>query len=274
MATKQLFFALCTAILFTSSCQKNGEPDIVLTYSELQVSWNYNPYPAKVFSVEVDGKLVADTLVFQSNKLEHTIATKTITGDNPFKKFVLKDVASGTVVLDTTVRISGLTRIKLLALSATDKPTIAGGGDEELSDPANRDSAKYSYIYNDPKLPDSVLVKFYVGNFDLFPEHDPVPFATTVLKRNEFGTYITYPFNAYDYPAFFFELYDAKSNDLIQGIDPDLFIGYSYGISNGNMTAPTTIKFTQVLIRYADPDEQDPFKQGRFYDQVLSETKW
>jgi hypothetical protein len=275
MATNKLFIALIIATLFAASCQKNGEVQKVLTYSEITVAWNYNPYPTKPFSVIIDGQPITDSLMYQSADTRHLSATKIILGDNNPKKFVLKDVETGNVVLDTLIELSGQKSIALLALSATDKPAIAGGG-EQPTDPLSRDSAKYSYIYNDPKLPDSVLVKFYAGDGAVFPEYDPHPFDSVVLKRNEFSRYISFPWAAYDYPTFYFELIDAKTLEFIQPIDKtSTFEGYAYGVATGqNFQAPTTVKFTKMLIRFADPDEWDIFRINRFYDLILSETPW
>lgn len=257
-----------------AACKRSGDFQTVLNYSEVTVSWNYNPYPSKVFSVEINEQLITDSLMFQNDDPGLTRATQHIMGDQPLKKFVLKEVPSGTVVLDTMINISGITKIALLALSVTDKPAIAGGG-EQPTDPVSRDSAKYSYVYNDPKLPDSVLLKLYIGDGNLLPEYVPDAFDSVVLKRNEFSRYISFPWNDYEFTSFYFEILDAKSKEYIQRTDPNTFAGYAYGLSMGNnFGAPTAIKFTQVLIRFAAPDEPDPFRQERYYDQILSETRW
>lgn len=271
MTTKQLFLALFSATLIFTSCQKNGELQTTIKYSEINIRWNYNPYPDKPFSVVVDGETVADTLMFAPGN--YRIGNKRILGEKNPKQLVLKDLETGKIVLDTMVNIIGYTAIRLQALSATDKPAFVG---EEIvpEDPASRDSAKYSFIYNDVKLPDSVILKMYIGDINMFPMYDEPAVAILVLKRNEFSAYASIPFHTYQTPVHYFELYDAKTQDLIQGIDGNNFTGYAYGISQGNTSAPTTYKFTKVLIRFADPDETNEFRINRFYDLILNQVSW
>lgn len=272
--TTKLFFALFSATLFIASCQKNGEFQENVHYSEINVAWNYNPYPAKRFSVEVDGEKITDTLLFQNSDYRYNSATKRILGNKNPKRFILKDAEAGIVLLDTMIKIEGQAKVRLLALNETDKPIIAGET-EQPTDPLTRDTARYSFIYNDPKLPDSILMKFYLSDENSLPVYDPVAFETMVLKRNEFTSYINFAFNNYRNTVFYFTIQDAKTRNMIQDIDGNSFAGWFYGLYlAGNYTTPTTFKFSQVLIRYADPNEPDDFRKDRFYDQIIGSTPW
>lgn len=274
MTTIKLFPALFSASILIASCQKNGDPQTVLTYSEINVAWNYNPYPEKVFSVEVDGEKITDSLMYQNSNPNYNEAAKRILGDRNPKRFVLKDADAGTVLIDTLIHIESRTKIRLLALSTTDKPVIAGES-EQPADPANRDTAKYSFIYNDIKLPDSIIMTFYSGDDSQIPAYNPEAFETLVMKRNTFSRYLNFAFNNYPNTVFYFSIKDAKTGDMIQDIDGNTFVGFGYGIYlGGNYTSPTSFKFNKVLIRYADPNEPDEFKRDRFYDQVIGQTAW
>lgn len=273
MTKKQLFLALFSATLFIASCQKNGELQTVLTYSQVEVSWNYNPYPTRVFSVEVDGVKVADTLMYQSPVFRYTTAVQRILGNQNPKRFILKDVATGEVVMDTMVTISGETRFRLIALSENDKPGFVN--ETELpTDPLTRDTTKYSFIYNDPKLPDSVILHFHLGNADYIPDYNPLPFDSVILKRNEFSRYLSFPYKDFSYPVFYFTIGDAKAQTSIQGIDGNTLTGFCYGIYLSNPAAPPIYKFSKVLIKYGGSDEPDELRRNRFYDAILSEVPW
>jgi hypothetical protein len=216
--------------------------------------------------------------MYQSSNYSYTFASKRITGNSNPKELIIKDVDLGTIVLDTMIEVKGNSAIALLAISLTDKPIVVGGG-ETPSDPMNRDSAKYSYIYTDPTLPDSIQLNIHASDSYQYPIYEAVPFASVILYRGQFSPYLSYPFK-YGFCDFWFDISDAKSGASIQAIDPDNFIGYSIGLSNGagnlggNYTSPTSYKFSAVLLKFADPNETDDFKKNRYHDLVLTQTSW
>lgn len=256
-------------VLFTA-CQKDGVFQEALQYADLTVSWSYNTDPGKPYKVEFDGIEITDSLIY--NDPQKNSATKRLVLRSNSGRFILKDDVAGTVILDTTIIINNKENLRLLQLSPDEKPIIANGAGENEPDPETRDVTKLQLIYTTPKLPDSIRVDFYSFNLSTY-EMDQPYMNRYILKRGAFSDYKPFKF-IYGFDTFFFfEVFDAKTGELIQTYDLNTFQGVGYSILNNSGTANPDIKMMTAIVQWGEADDPNGFPD-MIYDFPLFFKNW
>ncbi|MBO9154253.1 hypothetical protein ACFOTA_18705 [Chitinophaga sp. GCM10012297] len=273
---KKSIFTLLAFIMLLS-CQKEGEQITHPEYFEVQLKWFYTPNGATVYTAEIDGQVLVDSLSY--GLPGYNFSRKMFTGSsNGMKRLVLKEEETDKVALDTAVMVSGKAAFELLAIAPDDRPRImAGGGDENEPEPSDRNKAKFRYYYSESRLPDSVIMKFYSLNRTVRPfKKDEPSLGEIVIKRGRFSPYIELQTNIHDRnTSFLFELYNAATKEVIQPIlfrnpvQPLFADGYSTPVSStgSSVDGLPRYKFMTCILQWGRSGTAE-----KFYDIELFKT--
>lgn len=272
---KPIFTLLAFFMLL--SCQKEGGQITHPEYFEVELKWFYTPNGATEYTAEIEGTVLTDSLSFAGSNYSRKMFTGS---SNGMKRLVLKENATDSVVLDTTVLVNGKAAYQLLAIGPGDRPSImTGAGDETEPDPSDRSRAKFRYYYSEARLPDSVIMKFYSIDGTVRPlKKDEPSLGEIVIKRGRFSPYIELQTNIHGKnTTFLFELYNANTREVIQPILfrnpllPRFADGYSTPLSTSrnNIDGLPDYKFMTCILQWGRDVNAD-----KFYDIPLFKTTY
>jgi hypothetical protein len=169
------------------------------------------------YELSVNNTILEDSLLSGSSfNLPAVGYVEQTAGNN--NRLQLKELSTGTTVLDTMISLSGRTTISFLQLSADSKPFITGGNDDGTTLPLN-DSVKVRFIYTSSELPDSIYLKMYYTRD--YVSLVPVEHSRFSFPRNTFSRYFTLANYNGTENVYGFEMYNAQNDALIQKIELD-----------------------------------------------------
>lgn len=258
-----------TALLLLTACQKEGVFREQLQYTDVTVSWAYNPNPGKPFAIELNGSLLTDSLIY--NDPDRNSIMKRFALESNSARLVVKEGAEKLVILDTQVSVAGKTALRLLQLQPGGQPVVTTGTEEAEPDPESRDMTKLQLIYMHPRLPDSIFVDIFAFNMATW-ELDTPYMQRYLLKRGTFSEYKSFRFIYGMDMGFFMDIRDAATGDIIQGYDLNNFWGFVNSIFNYSGRPEPSAKLVTAIIDWGEED--NPNAPDMAYDYQLYFQNW
>lgn len=159
------FFALIYA------CKKDGEPIVATAVVNFTIT-SFSANAEAAFTVVVNDDVVEDSL-YNGNP-----ATKLIVKAKDMQHVLIKDHATGTVLIDTSLNIPGKkARLTLLQLDTDSNPVLVGQTDENIPD----SQRLQAFFYTTDILPDAIGCQIYACYYD--------PVSFTFLKTDTLATF-------------------------------------------------------------------------------------
>lgn len=270
MYKNNLFLFITLSFIFIA-CQKEGDFQEQLQYTDFRVTWAYNLNPGIPYTIELNGIPITDSLIY--NDPEKNFAAKMFALTGSTGRLLVKEGEEQKLVLDTVITITNRTHVRLVQLSAEGKPFVAGGVEGEVTDPEARDMTDLQLIYVNPRLPDSIRVNFYVLNLATF-EVD-MPYAHSyVLRRGVFSEYQSFRFVYGPDMIFMMEVEDPRTGEMIQAYDLNTFFpGLANTVYNSSGKPVPDLKRVTGIIEWGGPDDPMGYVD-LIYDYPLFSENW
>ncbi|WP_343307319.1 hypothetical protein AAHN97_09340 [Chitinophaga niabensis] len=163
------FFAFVVTSFY--ACKKDGELTIATAVINFTIT-SFSTNAGSAFEVVVNNDLVEDSL-FNGNT-----ATKLIPKAKDMQHVLIKDRATGTVLIDTLLNMPGKkAALTLLQLDADRDPVLVGQTDENIPD----NHRLQAFFHTNDVLPDAIGVQIYACHYD--------PVSFTLVKTDTLATF-------------------------------------------------------------------------------------
>lgn len=209
-------------LLMCYSCKKENVLIEKPSYGDVISSFAYAEKGEKYYALKVDGVIIIDSLPANGN---NRVAKYTLSAGSGQHMIELIDLEQNQVVIDSTMELKARETLKFIQLPG--QPVQFYGAIDAGEAPADG-FRKLQFYYRNENLPDSIKVKLYLLNAAEYPIVPVLRMESQVIKKGAFSDY--YLMDAkYDpaMEAFGFEIIDAATGDIVQGIDLN---GFVYGI--------------------------------------------